>query len=202
MNETSTFEYGPNEHQFVRIYHPSPTTVSGTRDFIVFAIIHGGYFKAKYGIDNSGVSSLIPMLLERGYSVAMIEYRRVGHPGGGWPGSNMDIVRALNKVYEVVAISQKNHPKIVVVGHSAGGTLALWSCANRVSPHHLQQQRQDLVADETTTTLRFPVALCIAVAPIGDLEAGYHRRLSDEGSSSRSTPFFDSTNVYTLLHLR
>ena len=188
MEQTFTFEYGPNEHQFVRIHRPSPTGTS--KDFIVFAIIHGGYFKAKYGIDNSGVNSLVPMLLERGYSVAMIEYRRIGHPGGGWPGSNIDIVHALNKVYEEMA--KFNHPEItiVVVGHSAGGTLALWSCANRskessssISPiHSHQQQKQDPVTDETTATLQFPVALCIAVAPIGDLEAGYHRHLSDEGS--------------------
>ena len=124
--------------------------------------------------------------------MAMIEYRRVGHPGGGWPGSNMDIINALNIVYES-AISRYDRPKIVVVGHSAGGTLALWSCASRskepyssVIPHH--HQDQDLVADEAKT-LRFPVALCIAVAPIGDLEAGYHRRLSDEGNSSSNATF-------------
>lgn len=168
--------YGPDAaNQFVRIFPAAPfPNATETTSAVVFAIIHGGYFKAKYGIENSGVDSLVPFLLERGFSAALIEYRRVGQPGGGFPGSNEDIILALNKLNEIMPAA-----KIVVLGHSAGGTLALWACSSGCSyrPPSNDGQFPQL------PKLHFQVALCVAVAPVGDLEAGYHRRLSDEGDA-------------------
>lgn len=104
--------------------------------------------------------------ISKGYGVCLIEYRRVGIEGGGWPGTNDDIVKALEKMSSV--INEKNEDrkqKVVLLGHSAGGTLASWiSCKmNEING--------------------VPIALCVAVAPIGDLEAGYDRKLSDEGDA-------------------
>ena len=42
---------------FVRYYKSS-----GAKNYII-AIIHGGYWKKKYGVDASGIDSLIPYLL-------------------------------------------------------------------------------------------------------------------------------------------
>lgn len=106
------------------------------------------------------------MKISKGYGVCLIEYRRVGIEGGGWPGTNDDIVKALEKMSSI--IDEKNDDrkqKVVLLGHSAGGTLASWiSCKmNEING--------------------IPIALCVAVAPIGDLEAGYDRKLSDEGDA-------------------
>jgi len=54
-----------------------------------------------------------------GYDVWVPEYRRVGDEGGGWPGSLEDIIAAV----EFITDKTGRHP--ILVGHSAGGHLAL-----------------------------------------------------------------------------
>lgn len=161
----------------------------------IFAIIHGGYWKKKYGVDTSGIDSLVPFLLRwldqlianlyldmwsdtehkhsRGYGVCLIEYRRVGHDGGGWPGTNEDILEALYKLEDVISSSAVSagqpsncKQRVVVLGHSAGGTLALWATS---------KMRQ--------LTGVMTISLCVAVAPIGDLVEGHSRKLSDDGDA-------------------
>jgi acetyl esterase/lipase len=89
------------------------------------ALLHGGFWRAAYGPDL--MTGLARDLEGRGWSVANVSYLRVGEPGGGWPGT-LDSVRA------AVAAARPD----VVIGHSAGGHLALWSafhvgCALAVS---------------------------------------------------------------------
>lgn len=78
------------------------------------ALLHGGFWRASYGPDL--MDGLALDLERRGWSVANLSYLRVGDPGGGWPGT-LDSVRAA-----VAAVRPD-----VVIGHSAGGHLALWS---------------------------------------------------------------------------
>jgi acetyl esterase/lipase len=166
---------GGGVEQFVRLYR-APAAHSGddgsSATDVAFAILHGGYFKAKYGVDNSGVASLVPFLVSRGHTVALVEYRRVGHPGGGWPGTNADVVRGLNKFHELLTEDGRT-ARIAVVGHSAGGTLALWACASG----------REAASAGVAPPLAFVPLVCVAVAPVGDLEAGHRRRLSDEGDA-------------------
>jgi acetyl esterase/lipase len=56
-------------------------------------------------------------LRARGYVAANLSYRRVGERGGGFPNTCTDVVDALR------ALS----PLRAVVGHSAGGQVALWA---------------------------------------------------------------------------
>lgn len=64
----------------------------------------------------------------------------------------------------------------VVIGHSAGGTLSLWLSASKVedsarmiNPH---------------LNVLFKPSLCVAIAPIGDLIAGFHRRYVTSSTES------------------
>ena len=64
-----------------------------------------------------------------------IEYRRLGHPGGGWPGTFQDVAHAADMVRTLA----KNHPldltRVVTIGHSAGGHFATWVAArHRLAP--------------------------------------------------------------------
>lgn len=119
----------------------------------------------------------IDYTFSRGYSVCLVEYRRVGHEGGGWPGTNEDIANALKNLEKVLQEEDENSSaehsdsdrkpqKVVILGHSAGGTLALWMAC-----------KSSVLGDTV------PIALCVAVAPIGNLEEGYRRRLSDDGDA-------------------
>jgi acetyl esterase/lipase len=65
-----------------------------------------------------------------------IEYRRVGQAGGGWPGTGRDVlaaIRALDDLVPAALDPQVAHrvdwSQVAVVGHSAGGQLAVWATA-------------------------------------------------------------------------
>jgi acetyl esterase/lipase len=63
-------------------------------------------------------------LSARGWSASCVSYRRVGEAGGGWPGTFEDVQRS-------VAGAD------VVIGHSAGGHLALWAACSVEPPPRL-----------------------------------------------------------------
>jgi acetyl esterase/lipase len=79
-------------------------------------VIHGGSWKATYNLIH--MAHLCIALQDAGLSTFSVEYRRVGDPGGGWPGSLQDVVLA-------VEFARTLAPRLVLVGHSAGGHLAL-----------------------------------------------------------------------------
>jgi len=62
----------------------------------------------------------------KGYAVWNIEYRRLGAPGGGWPGTLSDVALAVDHLASLVDEGiDLDLSRVVVVGHSAGGHLAL-----------------------------------------------------------------------------
>ena len=48
--------------------------------------IHGGFWRAKYDLKHAGY--LCAALTAKGLATWNVEYRRVGNPGGGWPGTS------------------------------------------------------------------------------------------------------------------
>jgi acetyl esterase/lipase len=111
-------------------------------------VLHGGFWRQAY--DRTHLSATAAALAGRGYVVALAEYRRVGG-GGGWPGTFDDVVR-------VVEGAWRGAPS-VLLGHSAGGHLALW--AARRAPD--------------------AVSRVVALAPVADL--GYARALRLSGGA-------------------
>jgi acetyl esterase/lipase len=61
------------------------------------------------------------------------EYRRVGDPGGGWPGIFEDIRSAYRFLRQEHSRFHLDLDRLVVVGHSAGGQLALCLAAHETS---------------------------------------------------------------------
>lgn len=92
----------------------------------VIFLVHGGCWLSDYSADH--IYPLAAKLAADGYAVWVPEYRRVGEPGGGWPGSAADMTLALD------ALAELDNPRLalsrtVVMGHSAGGHLGLWLAA-------------------------------------------------------------------------
>jgi acetyl esterase/lipase len=83
-------------------------------------VVHGGAWKATYNLIHTG--HLCVALARAGIASWNVEYRRVGDPGGGWPGSLDDVVLALRHARGLPGIDPG---RVVAVGHSAGGHLAL-----------------------------------------------------------------------------
>ncbi len=73
-------------------------------------------------------------LRRRGYAVWNIEYRRLGHPGGGYPGTFEDVGRAIDFLRVISRTDHLDLGHVVVLGHSAGGHLALWAAGRRRLP--------------------------------------------------------------------
>jgi acetyl esterase/lipase len=64
-----------------------------------------------------------------------VEYRRLGQPGGGWPGTHQDVGRAVDQLRALAETYRLDLNRVVVVGHSAGGHLAMWAASrSRIPP--------------------------------------------------------------------
>ena len=125
-----TLRYGEHPDQLADVR--LPVTEKAGAPLVIF--IHGGFWRAAF--DRTHVGPLASDLAERGYAVAAIEYRRVGQPGGGWPGTFSDVAAAVAAVPDLLGkeLAHRGLPTFdvdrpVLAGHSAGGQLALWYAA-------------------------------------------------------------------------
>jgi len=114
--------YGAAPEQFGELRLPC-----GGGPHSVVVLIHGGCWRAEYDITH--VAPLATALADAGWAVWAIEYRRIGSPGGGWPGTFDDVTNAIAHVRQLAARHPLDLARVVVAGHSAGGHLALWSAA-------------------------------------------------------------------------
>ena len=107
-----TVAYGEHPEQIAEIWPNEP-------DAPLVVVVHGGFWKQQY--DRSHCRGLALGLASLGVTTVLLEYRRVGG-GGGWPATFDDVRIGLRKLVQ-------HHPRAsrrIVVGHSAGGHLALW----------------------------------------------------------------------------
>lgn len=110
--------YGGDENQFLDLRLPK-----SQGPHAVAIVIHGGYWRAKYDLLYMG--HLCAALTAKGLAAANLEYRRVGNPGGGWPGTFADIRAAFQFLMQNAGRYAFDRKRVVAIGHSAGGQLAL-----------------------------------------------------------------------------
>lgn len=124
----ATIAYGSDGEQVADLRLPA-----GKGPFPVAVIIHGGCWLAS--MDNRrSTSAVADALGARGFATWNIEYRRVGNPGGGWPGTFQDVAAAVDKLAEVGPRYRLDLARVVLVGHSAGAHLALWAASRPKLP--------------------------------------------------------------------
>ena len=118
--------YGDDSLQYGELWLPDSLDDDYKHPLLIF--IHGGCWLNEFDISHT--HALSTALANAGYAVWSLEYRRTGDEGGGWPGSFEDIVQALDFLPNLM-----NHPidqrKIALLGHSAGGHLALLAGSQR-----------------------------------------------------------------------
>lgn len=123
--------YGSDPNQFLDLRLPSSKEKRKTPYPLVINI-HGGFWRAKYNLDHAG--HLCAALAAKGLATANLEYRRVGNEGGAWPGTFADIRLAYNFLVQNARRHNFDSRNVVLMGHSAGGQLALCLAAReRVS---------------------------------------------------------------------
>jgi acetyl esterase/lipase len=93
----------------------------------VVVVIHGGCWLAQF--DHRHVEKLAEVLTEGAVATWVVEYRRIGNSGGGWPGTFLDVARGTDHLRTLAAEYPLDLDRVVVLGHSAGAHLALWVAA-------------------------------------------------------------------------
>jgi acetyl esterase/lipase len=134
----------------------------------VVIVIHGGCWQAPWGLDH--VRSLAAALTAEGHATWSLEYRRLGDPGGGWPGTLADVAAGADHLQAVAAAHRLDLSRVVAVGYSAGGQLALWLGARPRLP------KGSPLRAEAPLPLRGVVSL----AGITDLRAAAAGRVCDD----------------------
>jgi acetyl esterase/lipase len=119
--------YGTDPNQFFDLRWP--TIRAPQAGFALVINIHGGFWRARYDLTHAG--HLCASLTNRGLVTANLEYRRVGNEGGGWPGTFADICQAYDFLVERAQEYNIDAGRAVIMGHSAGGQLALCLAARR-----------------------------------------------------------------------
>ena len=147
--------YGSDRSQRGDLHLPS-----GAGPHPVIVLIHGGSWRKRYG--RAVMRALAADLVKRGSAVWNIEYRRVGN-GGGVPQTFADVAAAIDRLHGL-------HPaldlsRVHVLGHSAGGQLALWAAGREALP----TGAPGAIAGRP----RVPIAGAISLAGVCDLAGAY-----------------------------
>ncbi len=117
--------YGADSLQFGELRLPR-----GTGPFAVAIVIHGGCWVHGYA-SAQNAAALADALRDAGVATWNVEYRRRDNPGGGWPGTFLDVAAAADALRAIARQYPLDLTRVVAVGHSAGGHLGLWLAARR-----------------------------------------------------------------------
>jgi acetyl esterase/lipase len=113
-----TISYGSHPDQIFDVFDPPVPQQRGTGPIAV--LLHGGFWRPAY--DRVHTRSMAQALGRLGRTVVALEFRRI--PGD--PDTTVEDVRAGLQAVNFLSGTERD---MVVIGHSAGGHLALWSAS-------------------------------------------------------------------------
>jgi len=158
--------YGTEPLQFGELTLPR-----GAGPFPVLVWLHGGCWLSTYDIAHS--RALARAFTDNGIAVWNLEYRRIGDPGGGWPGTFLDVADGTDHVRRLLDHYPLDARRIVVGGHSAGGQLALWLAGRTGLTDQAQLYREQPLQPHGV----------LALAPAVDLVALHEQETCDQAAT-------------------
>lgn len=116
----ATISYGPAAEQKVDVWLPK-----GKAPHRTVLMVHGGCWQTDIA-DRTLMDWIANDLRAHGDAVWNIDYRGVDREGGGYPGTFRDAAAAADALRDHATRFGLDTNRVVAVGHSAGGHLALW----------------------------------------------------------------------------
>ena len=153
-----TVRYAAHDDGLVDVHLPWPGPDPAAERAPLVVLLHGGFWKQAY--DRRHTRPMAAALAAEGYVVAAPEYRRVGGTGG-WPTTADDVDTAVAALPELLDGLGVHTTGMTLLGHSAGGHLALWLATR---PH--------------------PVDRVVALAPVADLRCAARQGLGGRATQA------------------
>jgi len=173
--------------------------------------VHGGFWRAKYGLEY--IAHACAAFAATGIATWNIEYRRLGN-GGGWPWTFDDVANAADHLETIAGNFELDMNRVITVGHSAGGQLALWLATRK-------NQFRGVISLAGVADLRRAWELRLSNSVVSDLLGGSPNEVPDRyrsfspierlplgipqrlfhGTSDRSVPFEISDRYVRSAHL-
>ncbi len=145
MGHVEVLTYGDDPEQKAELHRPA------ARSHGVVVVLHGGFWRAAYDVTLG--RPLAESLARHGWTALNLEFRRVGN-GGGFPETFDDVSAGIDLLADVEDLDTT---KVVTLGHSAGGQLAVWAAG---------RARLD---DDRWSSPRVPVTGAVSQAGVLDL---------------------------------
>lgn len=150
----ATIAYGADPLQVADLWLPK---AAGPHPVVL--MVHGGCWQTEIA-DRSIMAWIADDLRKRGIAVWNVDYRGVDRPGGGYPGTFLDAGAAADALRVHAGEYKLDLERMVAVGHSAGGHLALWLAGRPRLP----------AASPLRTTDPLPIPKVISLGGLPDLE--------------------------------
>ena len=160
---TARIAYGDDPRQFGDLFLPE----RGKRPYPAVIAIHGGFWRNRWSLAH--LSHLGAALAGEGIAVWSLEYRRLGDPGGGWPGTFHDVARGAAHLWSFAGEYDLDLQNVTALGHSAGGQLAAWLASLDRVPKKSEVAAKPL-----------PLHAAISLAGVLDLRRAWELRLGDD----------------------
>lgn len=146
-DQLTVLRYGEHYRQVSDLWLPA-----GEHAGFLVVTVHGGGWDDTN--DRRDLNVLVADFVGRGYPTLNVDYRGFGE-NGGWPGTFTDTGQAVDLAADAAAKASVPTDRIVLVGHSAGGHLAMWAAA-----------RHTLAADQPAANPRVTPALAASLAGV------------------------------------
>lgn len=112
--------YGADPMQYGELSLPS-----GEGPFPIVTFLHAGCWRSSEGMMNS-YRAMAKEMTDNGIAAWNMQYRGATSPGGGWPGTWLDIANGFDALATIAEDYPIDTSQAIVVGHSSGGHYGAW----------------------------------------------------------------------------
>ena len=188
----ATIAYGNDTLQRIDLWRPD-----GDGPHPTVLMVHGGCWQSSIA-DRRLMDWVAADLRAHGVAVWNVDYRGVDRDGGGYPGTFRDVAAAADRLRDEAARHRLAIARLVAVGHSAGGHLALWLAArHRLSPASPLHAPDPLAIHHVVSLGGLPDLAAVAASPDNGCGVEVIERLTDATRADR----FADTSIPPLLPL-